>query len=169
MSRTVKEAIAAFGAGALFTVGLAVAGMTQPSKVVGFLDFFGDWDPSLAFVMGGAIAVHFVLFRVVMRRRSPLLDEVFHVPTRRDFSLQLVVGSAIFGVGWGLGGFCPGPGLASLPSLGPEAILFVATMSVGIALHDAWASWMGGRQSSVGDRAVDEAPKGANDEPLGSS
>ena len=122
--------------GGLFGVGLAVAGMTQPSKVVGFLDFFGTWDPSLAFVMGGAVAVHFVLFRLVVRRTSPLLSPAFHIPTRNDFTSSLVLGSGLFGIGWGLGGYCPGPGISALGSFGYEAAVFVATMAAGMWLHE---------------------------------
>lgn len=144
-----KKSIAAFFAGGLFSVGLAVAGMTQPSKVVGFLDFFGDWDPSLAFVMGGAIAVHLVLFRLVTRRKSPLAAEVFQIPTRRDFTPQLVVGSALFGVGWGLGGFCPGPGLTSLPTLGVEAISFVVAMTVGMVAYEGMQRALARRRKSA--------------------
>lgn len=103
-----KPNVAAFGTGALFAVGLAVSGMTKPSKVIGFLDIAGAWDASLAFVMVGAIAVHFVAHRVVMRRPSPLFDEEFHLPTRKDLDVRLILGAALFGVGWGLGGFCPG-------------------------------------------------------------
>ena len=131
-----RAVLGAFASGLVFALGLAFGGMTQPSKVVGFLDFLGDWDPSLIFVMGGAIAVHFVAFRLVTKRKSPLAAELFHVPTRRDLTLPLVLGSSLFGVGWGLGGFCPGPGLASLPSGGPEAFAFVASMATGMLLYE---------------------------------
>src|SRR6185295_7370618 len=97
-------------------VGLAVSGMTRPSKVVGFLDVFGAWDASLAFVMVGAIGVHAVLQRVIARRGSPLFEDRFHLPTRRDVDARLLAGAAVFGVGWGLGGFCPGPGLVAAAS-----------------------------------------------------
>lgn len=127
-----KRVASGFVAGLVFAVGLAVGGMTQPSKVVGFLDFFGDWDPSLIFVMGGAVAVHTLLFRLVKRREQPVFDAQFHIPSRRDFTVPLVAGSALFGVGWGLGGFCPGPGLVSLPTLGVEALVFVGTMMLGM-------------------------------------
>jgi hypothetical protein len=126
--------LAAAGAGALFAVGLAVAGMTVPSKVTGFLDFAGHWDPSLMFVMGGAVMVHFVLFRLILRRSSPIFDTKFHLPTRRDIDVRLVLGAAIFGVGWGLGGYCPGPGLVSLTS-GVGPIVFIATMAAGMWLQ----------------------------------
>lgn len=149
-----KAALAAFGAGFLFAIGLAVGGMTQPSKVVDFLDVFGDWDPSLAFVMGGAVAVHALLYRLVIRRRSPLFDEAFHIPKRRDFTPQLVVGAGLFGVGWGLGGFCPGPGLASLPSVGPEAIAFVASMTGGMLLYEGWTRLSAARAQRAPAEAV---------------
>jgi len=149
-----KQAIAAFFAGLLFSVGLVVGGMTQPSKVVGWLDFFGDWDPSLAFVMGGAVLVHTALYRLVTERASPVVAEVFQVPTRRDFTPRLVIGSAIFGVGWGLGGFCPGPGLVALPTLGSEAIAFVIAMAAGIVLHETMDHYRSKK------RAADAAARG---------
>lgn len=128
-------AAAAFGAGALFAVGLVLAGMTQPAKVIAFLDVGGAWDPSLAFVMGGAIAVHLVGLRLVLRRRAPLLDGAFHLPMRRDLDLRLFGGAALFGVGWGLAGYCPGPGLVALGDGGATALVFVGASSVGMALH----------------------------------
>lgn len=128
--------VAAFVAGLLFAVGLVLGGMTQPSKIVGFLDIFGQWDPSLAFVMGGAILVHAPLYALVVRRRSqPVLAERFQIPTRRELSLPLIAGSALFGAGWGLGGYCPGPGLVALPSLGLEALTFVGAMTLGMLIH----------------------------------
>ena len=129
-----KAHASALGAGALFGVGLGVAGMTSPAKVQAFLDFFGDWDPSLALVMVGAIAVH-VLGRLVVRRSAPLFDTRFHLPTRNDLDRPLVLGAALFGVGWGLGGFCPGPGIVSLASGTLDAVVFVGAMAVGMALH----------------------------------
>lgn len=130
-----KRHAAAFGSGALFAVGLAISGMTRPSKVVGFLDVAGAWDASLAFVMVGAIAVHFIAYRVVMRRRSPLFDVQFHLPTRSDVDARLVLGAAVFGVGWGLGGFCPGPGLVSAGSGSPSAGMFIAGMTLGMVVE----------------------------------
>lgn len=134
-----KRNAAAFGAGALFAVGLAVSGMTRPSKVVGFLDLAGDWDASLAFVMMGAIAVHFVAYRVVLRRPAPLFDGSFHLPTRKDIDLRLVLGAAVFGVGWGLGGYCPGPGLVSAAAGSPGAVVFVVGMTVGMLIEQGLA------------------------------
>jgi hypothetical protein len=121
----------AFVAGALFAIGLAVAGMVKPAKVVGFLDLFGAWDASLAFVMMGAIGVHFVAKRLIQRRGAPLFEEKFHLPTRKDIDKRLILGAAVFGVGWGLGGLCPGPGLVSAASGLLPAIVFVVSMTVG--------------------------------------
>ncbi|MEO8182289.1 MAG: DUF6691 family protein [Deltaproteobacteria bacterium] len=108
-----KRNAAVFGTGALFAVGLAISGMTKPSKIMGFLDIAGHWDASLAFVMTGAVAVHFVAYRVIRRRPAPLFDTKFHVSTRKDIDPRLVLGAALFGVGWALGCFCPGPGLVA--------------------------------------------------------
>lgn len=127
-----RRFVTAFLSGALFAAGLVLGGMTQPSKVLGFLDLFGDWDPSLALVMGGALLVHAPLYRLIRRRSAPILEAKFYLPTRRDLDLRLIGGAALFGVGWGLGGYCPGPGLASLVS-GREALVFVAAMIVGAA------------------------------------
>lgn len=126
-----RRALSAFFAGALFAVGLILGGMTQPSKVIGFLDFTGSWDPSLAFVMGGAVLVYAVLSRVLLRRPAPLFERKFHLPSRRDIDGRLIIGAAIFGIGWGLGGYCPGPGLASLTA-GRLPVIFVAAMILGM-------------------------------------
>lgn len=134
-----KANAAAFGVGALFAVGLGVSGMTKPSKVAGFLDIAGAWDASLAFVMIGAIAVHFVAYRVVTRRPSPLFDANYHVPTRKDIDRRLVLGAALFGVGWGLGGFCPGPALVTAGSGSLGALVFVAGMTIGVLVEQAAA------------------------------
>ena len=122
----------ALAAGLLFGVGLVISGMTKPAKVVGFLDVAGAWDASLLFVMVGAIAVHFVALRLVRKRRAPLFDERFHWPTRKDIDGPLVTGAAIFGIGWGLGGFCPGPGLVAASSGSLAAIVFVVGMTLGM-------------------------------------
>ncbi len=134
-----KANLAAFGAGSLFAVGLAISGMTKPSKVIGFLDFAGAWDASLAFVMVGAIAVHLVAHRLIRRRAAPLFDAGFHLPTRKDIDLRLVLGAALFGVGWGLGGFCPGPGLVAAAGGVASALVFVGGMTAGMLLEHAIA------------------------------
>ena len=134
---SMKGLASAVGAGAIFGIGLAISGMTKPAKVVGFLDLFGAWDASLAFVMLGAIAVHLVAHRIITRRSSPLFDRRFHLPTRRDLDARLVLGAAIFGIGWALAGFCPGPGLVSAASGTVAALVFVAAMTVGIKIEHA--------------------------------
>ena len=136
-----KPAVSALGAGVLFGAGLGISGMTQPAKVLGFLDVTGRWDPSLMFVMMGAMMVHFVLARLIGRRGTPLFDTRFHMPTLRSIDRSLVLGSALFGVGWGLGGLCPGPALVTLGSGSASALVFVATMAAGmVAQHVAHAA-----------------------------
>lgn len=131
--------VVAFLAGAIFAVGLALGGMAQPSKIVGFLDFFGNWDPSLLFVMAGAVGVHACAYWLVARRRRfPLLETKLHLPSTTAITPKLVVGAALFGVGWGLGGYCPGPGIAAAPSLAPEALVFLVAMCGSILVHDVW-------------------------------
>jgi uncharacterized membrane protein YedE/YeeE len=131
--------VAAFAAGALFAVGLAVSGMTKPSKVAAFLDLAGAWDASLAFVMIGAISVHLVGQRLVRRRSRPLFDVRFYLPTRKDLDRRLVLGAALFGVGWGLGGFCPGPGIVAASGGSTGAVVFVLGMTLGMILEHAVA------------------------------
>ena len=121
--------------GALFGAGLTIGGMTDPARVRGFLDPFGSWDPTLAFVMGGALIVMAVAWRLRERMSRPLLGERFSLPDRSDLDPRLIVGAALFGVGWGLAGLCPGPAVASL-ALAPVAVLpFVIAMLAGMALH----------------------------------
>ncbi|TVQ97857.1 MAG: YeeE/YedE family protein [Deltaproteobacteria bacterium] len=130
-----RHTIVAFLSGLLFAIGLGISGMTNPSKVIGFLDFAGSWDPSLAFVMGGALLVNVIAFRLIMRRRSPLFAPSFSLPTRNDIDAPLVGGAALFGIGWGLGGFCPGPGLASAATLHVMPLVFVGAMTVGMLVY----------------------------------
>ena len=126
----------AFVSGVLFAVGLALSGMTQPSKVIAFLDVLGAWDPSLAFVMVGAIAVHMAFARRATRATArPVLAERFMLPTSTGIDGNLVTGAALFGLGWGAAGFCPGPALVSLVSLSWPTVLFVAAMLAGMVLH----------------------------------
>jgi hypothetical protein len=129
-----KNGIAAFVVGFVFAIGLGISGMTQPQKVVGFLDFFGNWDPSLIFVMVGGIIVHSVTYRLIRKRKSPLLSTHWHVPNKKEITPALVTGALLFGTGWGLGGFCPGPAVTSLASLEPKPFIFVFSMLVGMFL-----------------------------------
>ncbi len=138
-----KRLAAAFVSGCVFALGLGISGMTQPSKVVGFLDFFGHWDPSLALVMIGAIAVYFVAWRLIVRRPAPLFTPRFVLPGRTAIDRPLLAGAAIFGAGWGLGGFCPGPAIVSLASGSGTVILFVLAMVTGMYLHSLIAHPIG--------------------------
>lgn len=123
--------LSVLASGLLFAIGLGVAGMTQPSRVLGFLDVLGAWDPSLMFVMLGAIAVYMPVFWAARRVLTPRL----HLPTRKDIDVRLVAGSAMFGVGWGLAGYCPGPALVSLTTLTGSALVFGVAMLAGMRLH----------------------------------
>jgi uncharacterized membrane protein YedE/YeeE len=134
MSPSAGRALAALVAGGMFGTGLVLGGMTNPRKVLGFLDIFGRWDASLVFVMLGAIAVHAGAYRLLRGWPAPLYAERFALPTRRDVDMKLLSGAAIFGIGWGLVGYCPGPALTSLAGGGLAASLFVAAMSAGMLL-----------------------------------
>ena len=129
-----KRVLAALFAGALFGIGLVVGRMTDPRVVLGFLDVAGDFDPTLLFVMLGAVATTSVAFRFVLKRDRPVFDEAFHVPTRTLLDRDLVVGAALFGVGWGLAGYCPGPVLVGAAGGAWTALAFVPAMLLG-----AWA------------------------------
>lgn len=127
-----------FAIGLIFGLGLIVSGMSNPAKVLNFLDVAGipagTWDASLAFVMAGAVAVTFIGFSHVLKRARPVLAERFYVPTRQDIDLRVVVGPAVFGIGWGLAGFCPGPALTALGFGSTSAFIFVAAMCAGMML-----------------------------------
>jgi uncharacterized membrane protein YedE/YeeE len=130
------NAAAAFAAGLVFGLGLILSGMSDPGKVKGFLDLAGSWDPSLAFVMGGAILVGVVAFRVARKRTQSFFGGAMRLPTANDVDLRLVLGSLVFGIGWGLAGFCPGPALVSVGSGQDEAAWFVLAMLAGMVLYE---------------------------------
>jgi uncharacterized protein len=157
-----KALAASFSAGGLFAIGLGVAGMTQPSKIIAFLDLFGAWDASLALVMASAIAVYFTLHRLIIRRSTPLFDTRFHLPTRKDLDLRLILGAASFGVGWALAGYCPGPGLVSASGGALPAVGFVLSMAVGMKLEQLASQ----RMTSVRGRRACAAPQGCSVAPL---
>ena len=129
-----KSILSAGVVGFIFALGLGISGMTQPQKVVGFLDVFGNWDPSLMFVMIGSIAVHFILFRLIKKRGTPLFSSQWHLPTKTQITPSLVIGSVVFGVGWGLGGYCPGPALVSLGSIQARPFIFITAMIIGMLI-----------------------------------
>lgn len=126
------QRISEFLVGLIFGIGLILSGMTDPGKVIGFLDLFGNWDPSLAFVMGGAILVGVFAFAVAKRRASSVLGGAMQLPTERQVDKRLIIGSLAFGVGWGLAGFCPGPALVSLGAGEIKAAVFVLAMLIGM-------------------------------------
>tara|TARA_R110002095_G_scaffold397_3_gene2216 strand:+ start:1044 stop:1469 length:426 start_codon:yes stop_codon:yes gene_type:complete len=120
--------------GLLFGFGLALSGMVSPGKVIGFLDLTGNWDPSLAFVMGGGVLVTVISFHFILKRSSPLFGKDFKLPTKKDLDKYLVSGAILFGLGWGLGGFCPGPALSSLAYGNMKVVVFVLSMIGGIVI-----------------------------------
>lgn len=130
-----RVTLAALASGALFGLGLAMSGMTDPRRVLGFLDVFGDFDPALLWVLGGAVATTTLLFRFVLRRGRPVLTETFHLSNLKRLDPKLVGGAAVFGVGWGIAGYCPGPALAGLGIASIEALWFVPAMLAGMLLH----------------------------------
>ncbi|HEY7885062.1 MAG TPA: YeeE/YedE family protein [Cellvibrionaceae bacterium] len=121
-------------AGLLFGVGLAMSGMTDTAKVLGFLDLFGNWDPTLAFVMGGAVATTLIGFRLVLRQSKPVCESEFQLPKNNKLDKPLLIGAAIFGIGWGVYGYCPGPGLAALVYLDGKTLVFVVALLIGMLL-----------------------------------
>lgn len=131
-------AIVSFVCGLIFGFGLLISGMTDPQKVLGFLDVFGRWDPTLVFVMAGAVGVSFAGYAVARRRGAPVLAARFGWPTPKAIDAPLIGGAALFGIGWGLVGICPGPALVNLGTLSPRVAVFVAAMVLGILLQDVW-------------------------------
>jgi uncharacterized protein len=153
-----KRGAVAFGSGVVFATGLCLSGMTQPSKVTGFLDVTGAWDPSLAFVMVGAIAVTAVGFRLSARRAAPFPDDRFHVPPARSaLDWRVIAGAAIFGLGWGLSGLCPGPAIVSLVSGQRGALVFVTAMIVGMFANRAVVR-VGSREGAEGEERSRPGP-----------
>lgn len=129
------QLIVSLASGILFGVGLIVSQMVNPAKVLNFLDIAGDWDPTLAFVMGGAVLVSALLFPVVLKREHPMFAARFYLPARRDIDWRLLTGAVLFGIGWGMAGLCPGPALTALASGLPPVIGFVAAMAVGALIY----------------------------------
>jgi uncharacterized protein len=151
----VLRIFAALGCGFIFGLGLAISGMMNPARVIGFLDVAGSWDPTLAFVMGGALLVAVPAYRLILGRGHPALAGSFSLPANTRLDTPLILGSALFGVGWGLVGFCPGPAVAAIVTGLPAVLGFMASMLAGMALH-AWIS---------GERPVREGSSDAAPDP----
>lgn len=144
------DTLSSFLVGLIFGIGLILAGMTNPAKVIGFLDITGTWDPSLAFVMGGAILVAIVAFRFAKKRTANFLGGAMRMPTSDMIDKRLVIGSLLFGTGWGMAGFCPGPALTSIGTGNPKAVIFVIAMIAGMAIFElADRFWHQPRQAAT--------------------
>lgn len=150
-----KHRISEFAVGLIFGIGLILSGMTDPGKVLGFLDLFGAWDPSLALVMGGAILVGIFAFALAKKRTTTFLGGALHLPSSNDIDKRLLVGSLLFGAGWGLAGLCPGPAIVSLGAGQPKAAVFVLAMLVGMLLFEGYERRM---QSVSSQKKADPLP-----------
>lgn len=135
MEYNMKISISCLLAGVLFGCGLTVSQMINPEKVISFLDISGNWDPSLAFVMGAALTITSIGYRTVLKRKIPLLVDKFQLPSRGDADAKLIFGASIFGIGWGIAGLCPGPAIASISFGGNNSIIFVVTMTITIFIY----------------------------------
>ncbi|MGH1471269.1 MAG: DUF6691 family protein [Cellvibrionaceae bacterium] len=120
--------------GVIFGIGLAMSGMTDTAKVIGFLDIFGEWIPDLMFVMGGAVLVTLISFRFVLKKTAPIICDTFELPTNKYLDYKLISGAALFGIGWGIYGYCPGPAIAALAYFNTEGIIFALSMTIGMAI-----------------------------------
>lgn len=148
MSSLMKHRLVFLITGLLFGFGLSISGMVLPEKVLGFLDVTGNWDPSLALVMAGAILVHIPFVRWAQRRGQSLLGDAFQLPKRKDIDAKLIVGAVLFGIGWGITGICPGPGIVNLVTLAPGIVAFVGAMLVGMILFSVYEKRVASGQKS---------------------
>lgn len=151
------QVLTSFLCGLVFGCGLVISGMTQPSKVLGFLDILGHWDPTLAFVMAGALAMSGAGYALARRFRRPMFAAQYLWPTRSDIDRSLVAGAMLFGIGWGLVGLCPGPALENLAGLSPRVILFVLAMIAGMGVQAWWQARLLAESGSV-----EAAPTGSD-------
>jgi len=141
--------LSAWAIGLIFGLGISLSGMANPAKVLNFFDIAGNWDPSLAFVMGGALATTFLGYRLIFRRAVPVLDGGFHLPTAKALETHLIGGSALFGIGWGISGFCPGGALPALGTGAADVFVFVAALAAGLFLANALKSMQSRRSTPV--------------------
>lgn len=144
-----RQSFVSFGAGVLFAGGLGLSGMAQPAKIQAFLDFAGAWDPTLMGVMGAAVVTYFVAFRVIVGMPAPVLGLKFHIPTRKQLDAPLILGSALFGLGWGISGYCPGPAIVSLPTGSTDVLTFAISMLAGMGLFRVYEAWKTRRSSAT--------------------
>lgn len=147
------QAIGSLLCGLFFGSGLMISGMTQPAKVLDFLDIFGQWDPTLAFDMAGALAISSIGYSLARHQRRPIIAAQYLWPNRTDIDRPLVLGSVVFGIGWGLGGLCPGPALENLASLSPRVFVFVIAMIAGMSVLDLWQRRVPST-AAIGDAAI---------------
>jgi uncharacterized membrane protein YedE/YeeE len=157
--------LSAFIAGVMFAAGLCISGMTRPEKVLGFLDVTGAWDPSLMFVMAGAIGVHLTMRKLLAGRPKPLFAASFATPPKKEIDRRLVLGAALFGVGWGLTGICPGPALVSLTTGARPLFAFVAAMVLGMALFNIYRRAEARQHAALKRSAAEESPRPAAERP----
>lgn len=150
MYKNATAHLVTFLIGVLFALGLGLSGMTQPQKILGFLNLTGSWDPSLLLVMGGAVVTYFFSFQLIRRRQAPLLLEKFSLPTKREIDGNLVLGAMLFGAGWGIAGFCPGPALSMLVTGNQSVLVFVLAMTVGMFIFDTLATRFSEPDGGVG-------------------
>lgn len=136
MNNNLSKAFVSLICGIIFGAGLAVSGMTDTQKVIGFLDIFGNWIPDLLFVMGGAVIVTLISFRFILKRHAPIIHDTFELPTNKIIDKKLISGAVIFGLGWGLYGYCPGPAIASIAYLQPQTFVFLLAMTLGMFVVD---------------------------------
>ena len=150
MNKPAAAQLATFLIGVLFALGLGLSGMTQPQKILAFLNLRGNWDPSLLLVLGGAVVTYYVSFMLIRRRSAPVLVDKFSLPTKRAIDRNLVFGSLLFGIGWGVGGFCPGPALAMLVTGNHSILVFVLSMTVGMFVFESLSSRFSEPDGGVG-------------------
>lgn len=150
MNQKTAAQLATFLIGVLFALGLGLSGMTQPQKVLAFLNLRGHWDPSLLFVLGGAVTTYFFSFILIRKRDAPVLMEKFSLPTKRAIDRNLVFGALLFGIGWGIAGFCPGPALAMLGTGNYAVLVFVLSMTVGMFVFESLSSRFSEPDGGVG-------------------
>lgn len=144
-----KKLLLSFFSGLIFSIGLGISGMTNPDKVRGFLDIFGKWEADLAFVMGSALLISIISYQIVNRMKKPIFEKSFAIPNNKNIDYKLIIGSALFGLGWGISGFCPGPAMASIITFKSEVIIFIASMFTGFFIYNKIYSFEFNKSNSI--------------------